>query len=262
MLEGVFIDCLHVKIRDGNVANRPICVVLGVTADGTRGILGLWAGEHDDGEGAMYWLRVLSELTNLGMQDVLIAVCDGLKYLPDSIGQVWPQTIVQTCMVHLLRNTYACASRKDWAEIAKDLKPVSPPSTACREVPPPRRRSRPRGTDSPSSATNGRNAIPRSSGSGPTPGPNSCRSCSSEAVAESMAELSRRIFPLVHASGRSVPAVPARYRIVARWIFIRLNALAARLSSLWALRDPRPENRSRIFFRLPMPGSTVAARRL
>jgi transposase-like protein len=120
----LFIDCIHVKIRDGNVANRPIYVVMGVTVDGTRDILGLWAGEHGDGEGAKYWLRVLSELKNRGVQDVLIVVCDGLKYLPDSIGQVWPQTIVQTCVVHLLRNTYAYASRKDWAEIAKDLKPV------------------------------------------------------------------------------------------------------------------------------------------
>lgn len=134
----LFIDCIHVKIRDGNVANRPIFprtrevppVVMGVTVDGTRDVRprerevppGLWAGEHGDGEGAKYWLRVLSELKNRGVQDVLIVVCDGLKYLPDSIGQVWPQTIVQTCVVHLLRNTYA--SRKDWAEIAKDLKPV------------------------------------------------------------------------------------------------------------------------------------------
>ncbi len=109
----LFIDCIHVKIRDGNVANRPIYVVMGVTVDGTRDIRprerevppGLWAGEHGDGEGAKYWLRVLSELKNRGVQDVLIVVCDGLKHLPDSIGQVWPQTIVQTCVVHLLRNT-------------------------------------------------------------------------------------------------------------------------------------------------------------
>ncbi|EID77476.1 transposase, partial [Rhodococcus opacus RKJ300 = JCM 13270] len=98
----LFIDCIHVKIRDGNVANRPIYVVMGVTVDGTRDILGLWAGEHGDGEGAKYWLRVLSELKNRGVQDVLIVVCDGLKHLPDSIGQGWPQTIVQTCVVHLL----------------------------------------------------------------------------------------------------------------------------------------------------------------
>jgi putative transposase len=120
----LFIDVINVKIRDGNVANRPIYVVMGVTVDGTRDILGLWAGEHGDGEGAKYWLRVLSELKNRGVQDVLIVVCDGLKHLPNSIGQVWPQTIVQTCVVHLLRNSFAYASRKDWAELARDLKPV------------------------------------------------------------------------------------------------------------------------------------------
>lgn len=120
----LFIDVINVKIRDGQVANRPIYVVMGVTVDGTRDILGLWAGEHGDGEDAKYWLRVLSELKNRGAQDVLIVVCDGLKHLPAAIGQVWPQTIVQTCVVHLLRNSFAYASRKDWAEIAKDLKPV------------------------------------------------------------------------------------------------------------------------------------------
>jgi transposase-like protein len=120
----LFIDVINVKIRDGNVVNRPIYVVMGVTVDGTRDILGLWAGEHGDGEGAKYWMRVLSELKNRGVLDVLIVVCDGLKHLPAAIGQVWPQTIVQTCVVHLLRNTFAYASRKDWAELARDLKPV------------------------------------------------------------------------------------------------------------------------------------------
>jgi len=164
----LFIDCIHVKIREGNVANRPIYVAMGVTVDDTRDILGLWAGEHGDGEGAKYWLRVLSELKNRGVQDVLIVVCDGLKHLPDSIEQVWPQTIVQTCVVHLLRNAYAYASRKDWAEIAKDLKPVyTAPSDRLRS------------TDSQSSVTNGRNAIPRSSGAGPMPGRSSCRSYNS-----------------------------------------------------------------------------------
>jgi transposase-like protein len=120
----LFIDCVNVKIRDGNVANRPIYVAMGVTVDGTRDILGLWAGAHGDGEGAKYWLRVLSELKNRGVQDVCIVVCDGLKGLPDSIGQVWPQALVQGCVVHLLRNSFAYASRKDWPELAKDLKPV------------------------------------------------------------------------------------------------------------------------------------------
>ena len=120
----IFIDCIHVKIREGQVANRPIYVALAVTVDGTRDILGLWAGEHGDGEGAKYWLRILSEIKNRGTQDVCIVVCDGLKGLPDAVAQVWPQTIVQTCIVHLLRNSFRYASRKDWAAIAKDLKPV------------------------------------------------------------------------------------------------------------------------------------------
>ncbi|WP_455566380.1 IS256 family transposase [Nocardia fusca] len=120
----LFLDCVNVKIRDGNVANRPIYVAMGVTVDGTRDILGLWAGEHGDGEGAKYWLRVLAELKNRGMADVCIVVCDGLKGLPDAIAQVWPQALVQGCVVHLLRNSFAYASRKDWPELAKDLKPV------------------------------------------------------------------------------------------------------------------------------------------
>jgi transposase-like protein len=120
----VFIDVINVKIRDGNVANRPIYVVVGVTVDGERDILGLWAGEHGDGEGAKYWLRVLSEIKNRGTLDVCILVCDGLKGLPDAVNTVWPQTIVQTCVVHLLRNSFRYASRKDWAAIAKDLKPI------------------------------------------------------------------------------------------------------------------------------------------
>jgi putative transposase len=120
----IFIDCVHVKIRDGNVANRPIYVALAVTVEGKRDILGLWAGEHGDGEGAKYWMRVLTEIKNRGTRDCLIVVCDGLKGLPEAIATVWPQTIVQTCIVHLLRNSFKYASKKDWAAIAADLKPV------------------------------------------------------------------------------------------------------------------------------------------
>jgi len=120
----IFIDAVNVKIRDGQVANRPIYVALAVTSEGTRDILGLWAGEHGDGEGAKYWLRVLTEIKNRGRTDCLIVVCDGLKGLPEAIGQVWPQTIVQTCVVHLLRNSFRYASKKDWGALAKDLKPV------------------------------------------------------------------------------------------------------------------------------------------
>jgi putative transposase len=128
----LFIDVINVKIRDGNVANRPIYVILSVTADGERDILGLWAGEHGDGEGAKFWLRVLAEVKNRGTADVLMVVCDGLKGLPDAIAQVWPQAVTQTCIVHLLRNSFRYASRRDWDAIARVLKPVyTAPSEAA-----------------------------------------------------------------------------------------------------------------------------------
>jgi putative transposase len=118
----VFIDAIHVKIRDGQVANRPIYVALAVTVDGGRDILGLWAG--DGGEGAKFWLRVLTEIKNRGAGDVCMVVCDGLKGLPDAIGEVWPQAVVQTCLIHLIRASLRYASKADWAAVAKDLKPV------------------------------------------------------------------------------------------------------------------------------------------
>ena len=96
----IFIDAVNVKIRDGNVANRPIYIALAVTVEGTRDILGLWAGEHGDGEGAKFWVRVLSEIKNRGVGDVCMVVCDGLKGLPAAIDTVWPQAITQTCVVH------------------------------------------------------------------------------------------------------------------------------------------------------------------
>jgi putative transposase len=118
----IFIDAINVKIRDGQVANRPIYVALAVTRDGHRDILGLWAG--DGGEGAKYWLHVLTELKNRGVNDVLMIVCDGLPGLPDAIATVWPQTITQTCIVHLLRNSFRYAGRQHWDAIAKALRPV------------------------------------------------------------------------------------------------------------------------------------------
>ncbi len=110
----IFIDAINVKIREGQVANRPIYLALGVTADGERDMLGLWAGEHGDGEGAKYWLRVLAEIKNRGVRDVCMLVCDGLKGLPDAVSAVWEKTIVQTCIVHLLRNSFRYASKRDW----------------------------------------------------------------------------------------------------------------------------------------------------
>ncbi|WP_443048551.1 IS256 family transposase [Streptomyces sp. NBC_00272] len=118
----LFIDCVHVKLRDGKVTNRPLYVVLAVTVEGTREILGLWAG--DGGEGAKYWLQVLTEIKNRGTEDVCMVVCDGLKGLPDAIAAVWPQAITQTCVVHLLRASFRYAARQDWDKISKALKPV------------------------------------------------------------------------------------------------------------------------------------------
>ena len=118
----IFIDAIVVKIREGQVANRPIYVAVGVTVDGTRDILGLWAG--DGGEGAKYWLHVLTEIKNRGTKDVCIVVCDGLKGLPDAVNTVWSEALVQTCVVHLIRNSFRYASRKDWTAVAKDLKPI------------------------------------------------------------------------------------------------------------------------------------------
>jgi putative transposase len=118
----VFIDAIFVKVRDGQVTNRPIYVAIGVTCAGERDILGLWAG--DGGEGAKFWLSVLTEIKNRGTADVCIVVCDGLKGLPEAINTVWSRAVVQTCVIHLLRNTFRYASRRYWDQIAKDIRPV------------------------------------------------------------------------------------------------------------------------------------------
>lgn len=118
----IFIDAIMVKIRDGQVANRPVYTAIGVTVDGQRDILGLWVGTG--GEGAKYWLQVLTEIKNRGVDDACIVVCDGLKGLPESIEATWPLAVVQTCVLHLIRNTFRLASRRDWDKMAKDLRPV------------------------------------------------------------------------------------------------------------------------------------------
>jgi transposase-like protein len=118
----VFIDAIHVKVRDGQVANRPIYAAIGVTLAGEKDILGLWAGTG--GEGAKFWLAVLTDLRNRGVKDVFFVVCDGLKGLPKVVEQAWPQAIVQTCIVHLIRNTFHLASKKDWDALRRDVKPI------------------------------------------------------------------------------------------------------------------------------------------
>jgi transposase-like protein len=118
----IFIDAVMVKVRDGQVANRPIYAAIGVTLAGERDILGLWAGSG--GEGAKFWMSVLTDLKNRGISDVFFVVCDGLKGLPEVVGNAWPQAIVQTCIVHLIRNTFRLASRRDWDALKRDLRPI------------------------------------------------------------------------------------------------------------------------------------------
>ena len=129
----IFIDAVHVKVRDGQVTNRPMYVAIGVTVNGERDILGIWAGEG--GEGAKFWLAVLTETKNRGVADVCIVVCDGLKGLPEAINTVWELAVVQTCIIHLIRNTFRFASRRYWDEMARDLKPVytAPSESAAKE---------------------------------------------------------------------------------------------------------------------------------
>src|SRR6476620_8581103 len=117
----VFIDAIFVKIRDGQVANRPIYVAIGVTCAGERDILGLWVG--DGGEGAKFWLAMLTEIKNRGTADVCMVVCDGLKGLSEAVSAVWDRAIIQTCVIHLLRNTFRYAGRQNWDRIA----PRDPP---------------------------------------------------------------------------------------------------------------------------------------
>ncbi len=118
----VFIDAIMVKVRDGQVANRPVYAAIGVTLGGEKDVLGLWAGTG--GEGAKFWMSVLTDLRNRGVKDTFFVVCDGLKGLPEVVGNVWPQTIVQTCIIHLIRNTFRLASRRDWDAIKRDIKPI------------------------------------------------------------------------------------------------------------------------------------------
>jgi putative transposase len=117
----VFIDALMVKIRDGVVANRPVYLAIGIDCDGAKQILGLWVGPTT-GESSKFWLTVLSELKSRGMGDVCIVCCDGLTGLPDAIGVVWPQAVVQLCVVHLIRASLRYASKRDWGPLTKDLR--------------------------------------------------------------------------------------------------------------------------------------------
>ena len=118
----VFFDALRVKIRtDGGVTNKAVYLALGIQADGQRDVLGLWIEQT---EGAKFWLKVFNDLKTRGCQDILIAVVDGLKGLADAINTVYPKATVQTCIVHLIRNSLDYASWKDRKALAAAIKPI------------------------------------------------------------------------------------------------------------------------------------------
>jgi putative transposase len=118
----VFFDALRVKVRDeGLVRNKAIHIALGVRADGTKEVLGLWVEQN---EGAKFWLRVMNELKNRGTEDILVAVVDGLKGFPEAIRAVFPDATVQTCIVHLLRHSLDFVSYKDRKAVAAALKDI------------------------------------------------------------------------------------------------------------------------------------------
>ena len=118
----VFFDALRAKIRDeGLVRNKAVHIALGVRADGSKEILGLWLEQN---EGAKFWLRVMNELKTRGVEDILIAIVDGLKGFPEAIHAVYPETVVQTCIVHLLRHSLDFVSYKDRKPVAAALKAI------------------------------------------------------------------------------------------------------------------------------------------
>jgi putative transposase len=118
----VFFDALRVKIRDeGTVRNKAIYIALGMRPDGTKDVLGLWIEQT---EGAKFWLRVMNELKNRGIADILLAVVDGLKGFPEAINAVFPLTQVQTCIVHMIRHSLDFVSWKDRKPVAAALKEI------------------------------------------------------------------------------------------------------------------------------------------
>jgi transposase-like protein len=118
----IFFDALRVKIRDeGLVKNKAVYVALAYNGDGEKDVLGLWIEQT---EGAKFWLRVINELKARGVNDILIAVVDGLKGFPEAITSVYPQTLVQTCIVHLIRNSLAFVSWKDRKAILPSIKAI------------------------------------------------------------------------------------------------------------------------------------------
>ena len=124
----IYLDALYVKMRhEGRVENRAVYVAVGIKMDGLKDVLGLWTGNT---EGSKFWLTILTELRNRGMQDVFIACVDGLKGFPEAIETVFPRTLVQLCIVHMVRNSLNYVSWKQRKQVAADLKAIYTSATA------------------------------------------------------------------------------------------------------------------------------------
>ena len=118
----VYLDCIVVKVRqDNTIINKAVFLALGVNTEGHKELLGLWMAEN---EGAKFWLSVLTELNNRGVKDILIACVDGLKGFPDAINTVYPDTHIQLCIIHMVRNSLKYVSWKDYKAVTADLKKV------------------------------------------------------------------------------------------------------------------------------------------
>lgn len=123
----VYLDCIHVKVREGTVRVKAVYLAIGITMDGEKEVLGLWLAQT---EGAKFWLQVVTELRNRGVQDIFIACVDGLKGFPDAIEAVFPKTTVQLCIVHMVRHSLNYVSWKRRPKVAADLRLIYQPATA------------------------------------------------------------------------------------------------------------------------------------
>jgi putative transposase len=117
----VYMDCIHVKVRDGAVRVKAVYLAIGITMNGEKEVLGLWLAQT---EGAKFWLQVVTELRNRGVQDIFIACVDGLKGFPDAIEAVYPKAVVQLCIVHMVRHSLNYVSWKRRKEVAADLRRI------------------------------------------------------------------------------------------------------------------------------------------
>jgi putative transposase len=124
----VYLDAIHLKLRrNGHVQVQAVYLALGIGLDGLKDLLGLWVGES---EGAKFWMNILTELKNRGVQDILVACVDGLKGFPEAIGALYPRTEVQLCIVHMVRNSLRYVSWKERKQVAGDLRAIYTASTA------------------------------------------------------------------------------------------------------------------------------------